>query len=144
MGDAEGRAGKVEADPVFRPAKRRKFYRKRDDEEDEPAEGSVVRQLETPRPDNELQDGRQGSRNDSEGSEQPVIEILRLRRLARARKGGIAFTEMTDSPRSGSGTPLEQPSDALVVQDETPEEIKAVTGRFAPQTGQVADVNKHM
>ena len=70
-----------------------------------------------------------------------VAEILRQRKAAVRRKGGIEFTS--------SHTPVStapQISDALVVkEDDIPAEIKSVIERFAPQTGQVSDVaDKHM
>lgn len=70
-----------------------------------------------------------------------VAEILRHRKAALRRKGGIEFT---NSLSSISTTP--QTSDALAVkEDDTLADIRSVIERFAPQTGQVSDVaDKHM
>ena len=130
---------------LFRPSKRRKFYRKRTDAEDEalptvssapPPESMTVDELIshhghlTDTPDQKI---------DEESSS--VAEILRNRKAALRRKGGIEFN---NSHTSTSATP--QTSDALEVkEDDTPADIKLVIDRFAPQTGQVSDVtDKHM
>lgn len=70
-----------------------------------------------------------------------IAEILRQRKAALRRKGGIEFT------KSHASTPTApQRSDALALkEDDTPADIKLVIERFAPQTGQVSDVaDKHI
>ncbi|KAI9823583.1 MAG: hypothetical protein M1832_002364 [Thelocarpon impressellum] len=117
-----------EAESPFRPSKRRKMYRRRggdDEDEDEKTEPTAAPE-------------------EAEGtpSASSVAEIRRLRKQqARPRRGvGIEFS--TASSRAG----LREPGPLVRREkDETaPEEIPAVAHRFAPQTGQVADVNKHM
>lgn len=80
---------------------------------------------------------------DQKTDEEPlsVAEILRQRKTALRRKGGIEFT---NSHTSAPSTP--QASDALILkEDDTPADIKLVIERFAPQTGQVSDLaDKHM
>ena len=80
---------------------------------------------------------------DQKMDEEPlsVAEILRQRKAALRRKGGIEFA---NNHASTSNTP--QAGDALVVkEDDTPADIKSVIERFAPQTGQITDVaDKHM
>ena len=137
-------AAAAEAEALFRPAKRRKFYRRRNDDEDSTEQDTVVRQLSQAPDTAELVGDLRSTDDGLEDNAQHIGEILRLRKLARARKGGIAFNESVDHLRSGSGTPIEETSAALVLKDEIPDEIKSVTGRFAPQTGQVVDVDKHM
>ena len=130
---------------LFRPSKRRKFYRKRSDAGDEgsptlssapPPESMTIDELISHHAHlTETQDHKIDEESLS------VTEILRQRKAALRRKGGIEFT---NSHTSTSNTP--QTSDALVVkEDSTPADIKAVIERFAPQTGQVSDVtDKHM
>jgi hypothetical protein len=144
MADAQTQANLAATEPLFRPSKRRKFYRRRNDEESPNHHGEIVEQLTQTEESGELGGHLPSTKDGVEGIEQPIGEILRLRKLGRARKGGIAFTEPIDHPRSTSGAPTEETSGALVIKDDTHDEITAVTGRFAPQTGQVVDVDKHM
>ena len=131
----------------FRPSKRRKFYRKRTDAEDEgppnvssapspPPESMTVEELI-------FHHGHLTGSQDEKTAEEPlsVADILRHRKAALRRKGGIEFTNSHTSMPTTSQT-----SDALVVkEDDTPADIKSVIQRFAPQTGQVSDVaDKHM
>ena len=130
---------------LFRPSKRRRFYRKRTDAEDEalptvssppPPESMTVDELIshhghlTDNPDQKIEE-----------ESASVAEILRLRKAALRRKGGIEFN---NSHTSTSATP--QSSGALEVKgDDTPADIKLVIDRFAPQTGQVSAItDKHM
>ena len=136
---------------LFRSSKRRKFYRKRTDAEDEdPSSVTPSASLPLPPPEPELmtidelisQNGQHASPSKQSDDETPlsVAEILRQRKVAQRRRGGIEFTN------SAISTPNTlQPGDALVEKDDTPPDIKAVIERFAPQTGQVSDVaDKHM
>ena len=70
-----------------------------------------------------------------------VAEILRQRKAALRRKGGIEF-----SNTSSYASTTAQTSDSLINnEDATPADIRSVIERFAPQTGQVSDVaDKHM
>lgn len=132
---------------LFRPSKRRKFYRKRTDGEDQaspalpfakppPPASMTVDELIT-------HHAHLTETQDHNTDEEPlsVAEILRQRKAALRRKGGIEFT---NSHASTSSIP--QTGDALIVkEDDTPADIKSVIERFAPQTGQVSDVaDKHM
>ena len=130
----------------FTPSsKRRKFYRKRTDAQydAEPALSSA------PSPQSMTLDQliqnhahpTQPHRQDADEEPSSVAEILRQRKAALRRKGGVEFTNNSTSTATAS-----KPSDALTVKgDETPADIKAVVERFAPQTGQVSDVaDKHM
>ena len=136
---------------LFRPSKRRKFYRKRTDAEDEgpPNVSSAPPPPPPPPPESMTVEelifhhGHFTESQDEKTAEEPlsVAEILRQRKAALRRKGGIEFT---NSHTSMPTTP--QTSNALVVkEDDTPADIKSVIQRFAPQTGQVSDVaDKHM
>ena len=129
----------------FRVTKRRKFYRKRTDREDE----SLPSPSSSPPPqpmtvDELISHHAQMTEIPDQGlNEDPlsVADILRQRKAALRRKGGIEFS---NAQSSTSTTP--QTNDALMVkEDDTPADIRAVIERFAPQTGQVSDVaDKHM
>lgn len=130
---------------LSRPSKRKKFYRKRTDAEDEglstvssgpPSESMTVDELISHQ--GHLTE-TQEQKTDEDLS--PVAEILRQRKPFSRRKGGIEFT---NSHTTTSTTP--QTGDALILkEDDTPADIKSVIERFAPQTGQVTDVaDKHM
>ena len=138
----------TEYSEIVRPIKRRKFYRKRLDIEDhedvtptyqEDAPSVTALTLDElvntkgniPKPDLLDQD-----------SSFSVTEILRRRKAAQRRRGGIEFTNTSTTMQSGSAIP--QRSKALVAKEDTAIELEAVVNRFAPQTGQVADVDKHM
>ncbi|CAD6568375.1 MAG: hypothetical protein ASARMPRED_001692 [Alectoria sarmentosa] len=142
MGPSPQTQGENSSD-LFRPSKRRKFYRKRTDAENEgspaissPPESMTVDELIS-------HEGRLTQPPDQKSDEEslPVAEILRQRKAALRRTGGIEFT---NSYASASNRP--QTNDALIVkEDDTPADIKSVIERFAPQTGQVSDVvDKHM
>lgn len=131
---------------LFRPSKRRKFYRKRTDGEDQ---ASPTLPSTTPPPVSMTVDelithhAHLTEAQDQNTDQEPlsVADILRQRKAALRRKGGIEFT---NKHTSTSSTP--QAGDALILkEDDTPADIKSVIERFAPQTGQVSDVaDKHM
>lgn len=130
-----------------RPAKRRKFYRKRF--EDEEPENSTIAASETPPsisltldelviargilPGTELQDDNSAS---------SIADIIRQRKAAQRKRAGIEFTNTTTAPKSSPATT--SLSKALIGKDEVAADLEMVVNRFAPQTGQVADVDKHM
>ena len=132
---------------LFRPAKRRKPYRKRTDLEEEgpePESHIPVPPLGPMTVDELI--ARNGhntppSEKAQEETALSIAEILRHRKATARRRGGIEFTNNNPS----DSTPP-QPSDALIErEDETPADIKSVIERFAPQTGQVTETtNKHM
>ena len=142
------------SDPAVRPAKRRKFYRQRDNSDSNLKINGITSlpiggiSAETPSTLEELvEQARNATEVLHENDDEPqlsVAEILRRRRAARNRRGGIEFSNV------GYGTkPISesaQPTDALALtdKDDTVADVKTVVNRFAPQTGQVADVDKHM
>ena len=137
--------GENNSSDLFRPSKRRKFYRKRTDLDDE---GSPI-PSSPPHPHSMTVDelishhAHLTDNHDLKADEEPlsVADILRQRKAALRRKGGIEFT---NSHTSTSNTP--QTNDALILkEDDTLADIRSVVERFAPQTGQVSDVaDKHM
>ncbi|KAI4166725.1 MAG: hypothetical protein LQ343_007814 [Gyalolechia ehrenbergii] len=133
-----------------RPFKRRKFYRKRVDHS--PANGagsaeapssSSVPHLDT------LDDPLTPSSSHSDGEAQmshdvslPVSEILRRRRAAQRRRAGIEFSNATSVPKGGAAET--RVGDEVLDNEDSFGKILTVVDRFAPQTGQVVDVDKHM
>lgn len=132
----------------FRPAKRRRFYRKRNDTNDDEASDAsalpavAVPELQTV---DELlsQNGQTAKPPTLSGEEDPlsVADLIRQRKAIQRRRGGIEFTNMNSrSPKSA----LPEASGTLVEKDDSAD-IKSVIGRFAPQTGQVSETtDKHM
>lgn len=135
----------------MRPFKRRKFYRKRGEAEDPTSENNI--RSDTNEESNKAKPltieelishhgyNQEGGEGKEDATRLPAAQILRQHKAAQRRRGGIEFTN-TNSTRITSAAP--ENSDALIEKDDTSEEIKTVVDRFAPQTGQVADVDKHM
>ena len=148
MMDGDTQNDRQDSADLFRPAKRRKAYRKRTDLEEEeapkpeshrsvpPPEPMTVDELIAQNGHNTLSQGKA-----EEEAALSIAEILRSRKATARRRGGIEFTNNNPSNSTTS-----QPSDALIErEDETPADIKSVIERFAPQTGQVTDTtDKHM
>ncbi len=141
----------ISSELSFRPTKRRKFYRKRADTNDDentfaPSPGENT----APPPElltvEELiaQNGHiptaeaHTEEEEEEETALSIAEILRQRKAAQRRKGGIDFST------TNTAAILPPPNDALIVKEDPIEQLTAVVDRFAPQTGQVADVDKHM
>ena len=139
----------ISSELSFRPTKRRKFYRKRTDT-DNNENTSTPPPCETTAPPPELltveeliaQDGHnptaEAHTEEEERTALSIAEILRQRKTAQRRKGGIDFST------TNTATALPPPSNALIIKEDPIEQLKTVVDRFAPQTGQVADVDKHM
>jgi hypothetical protein len=136
----------VASDICPRPSKRRKFYRKRG-EEDLP----IVE--DEPKPDADATDNlhaltldelisHEGSPHGPDAADQRLplsaAEII-SRRKAQRRRLGIEFNNLS----SGLTSSAPPESSAVVEHDDTPQ-MKTINDRFAPQRGQVADVDKHM
>ena len=143
--ESSPRAESENSADLFRPSKRRKFYRKRTDADDQaspPLSSTTTPPLAPMTVDEFISHHAHSTETPDQKTEHlSVAEILRQRKAALRRKGGIEFT---NSHASTSSTP--QTSDALIAkEDDTPADIKSVIERFAPQTGQVTDVaDKHM
>lgn len=131
--DAEQKVDTV----LFRPSKKRKTYRKRADEETE----DTISPIATPAP-STIDDliARSQDVPDIEATTVPVSEILRIRKLRKA-KGGVEFRVASTKKNESDELAVRAPS----AEEETPEDGAVRVGRrFAPQTGTVGDVNKHM
>lgn len=139
---------------LFRPSKKRKIYRQRANNEDaveatqSPAP-APVQENNTAQSLDELiasvsgaasmADSREMDSAEAEGVTVPMSEILRLRKKNK-RMGGVefkAFTRMRDNGGEEAG--------ALVrAEDGAGSTGPLVQRSFAPPTGAVGDVNKHM
>jgi hypothetical protein len=122
-----------------RPFKRRKFYRKRADDEYQVTPDRIP--SVTPVTSDDPHSPYAVGEHDGNDAHLSVAEILRRRKAAQRRRGGIEFTNSATSKSSPgvseSGREVTSRSDAVM-------EMEAAVNRFAPQTGQVADVNQHM
>ncbi|KAL8644120.1 MAG: hypothetical protein Q9210_007413 [Variospora velana] len=71
-----------------------------------------------------------------------IADILRQRKAAQRRKGGIEFTNSTTVGESS--VDKARHADPVLENEDSFGKILNVVDRFAPQTGQVADVDQHM
>ncbi|PYH90678.1 hypothetical protein BO71DRAFT_387179 [Aspergillus ellipticus CBS 707.79] len=126
-----------EIDPtaLFRPVKRRRFQRRRPEVDGE--EGS--------QPTTTGQAGHvSGSSTPSwqETSDTfPASDLLRSRRLHRARKGGIEFSATARPAASHGG---QAATSTMTMEDPDNERMRTMCDRFTAHTGQTVDVDKHM
>lgn len=135
-------------EPLIRPAKRRKFYRKHNAEDVDnsvatptSSEHSTALPLSATTDVNKRDSEAAGE--DEESHRLTMTEILRRRQAARNRRGGIEFTNSNTNTKN-EGTPPAEPATTTVEKGDPARELQTVVNRFAPQTGQVADVDKHM
>lgn len=136
---------------VFRPSKRRKFYRKRTETDDveEVTPFSPPAQSASPAsaPVVPMSDPENAAPSPVHFNDEPslsIAEILRQRKAAQRKRGGVEFTS---SAHSSSASPHLSNSIAIKgeTEDGTSADIKTVISRFAPQTGQVSgETDKHM
>lgn len=139
-------ADQITPDIYPRPSKRRKFYRKRGD--DEPRLSDDEAKVEEA-PDNldgltigELISNHESiHKSDAEQDQHLPLSAAELifRRKAQRRRLGIEFNNSI----SDRTNPAPTESNAVALQDDAPE-LKTLNDRFTAQTGQVADVDKHM
>lgn len=128
------------SDLYTRPSKRRKYYRKRGEEELPTVEDDTKMEAGALTIDELISfHGSLHSSHESQGQPLPLsaAEIISHRKVQR-RRLGIEFNT-SNTVR----TILAPESSSVTKKDDTPE-IKTLIDRFTPQTGQVADVDKHM
>ncbi|CAK48903.1 hypothetical protein AnigIFM59636_010573 [Aspergillus niger] len=126
-----------EIDPasLFRPGKRRKFQRRRPEDNDEESPSAtedvaLISESSTP-----------SSWQEPSPNSVPTADILRSRRLQRARKGGIEFSA-TSRPPAGKNS--QTAVSTVAEEDQENERLRAMCDRFTAHTGQTVDVDKHM
>ena len=143
---------------LFRPNKRRRYYRKRIDTGDDQVSDAAGASAPPPPPSTSViakpaapelqiidelisQDANAGNIEAPTDGEPPlsVGELIRQRKAIQRRKGGIEFTN--NNPSTAAKTEI-----ALKTEDDTtPADIKSVIERFAPQTGHISEsTDKHM
>ncbi len=136
-------------EPSFRAVKRRKVFRRRDEEADlDDARSSTKLQLESASQPVTILEPTKGQCAQPEDLPQQydegeplVADILRRRKTARARRGGIEFSKST---RAELGDNTGSWESQAVAQRE-PNALEIAGKRFAPQTGQVVDTHdEHM
>jgi hypothetical protein len=129
----------VDATPgnLFRPAKRRKFARRRQDDPEETPSATVESVAEGP---DKAHQATESKPSDDADDSTHATGVVRLRRPKTTRKGGIGFSATTRP--SGKG---ENRQTALITgEDQEKETIRAMGDRFQMYTGQAEDVDRHM
>ena len=122
----------------FRPAKRRKVFRQRpaaesDSEGETPAPISPTAAATTV---NSSESGSAESQNEGIS----LAEVLRKRKGAQRRKGGVEFSSSTPQPQAS----IAAPPAPIQATSEVLQPVSLIQARFAAPTGQAADVDKHM
>ncbi|KAI9893886.1 MAG: hypothetical protein M1814_005439 [Vezdaea aestivalis] len=138
MNDIESGGQRSPTEPVFRASKRRKVYRRREDEEvenDQISSPTLITNL----PEATNTEKKALFATVAEGG-QDKTNLVKIRRQARGRLGGIAFKSLQTpiEPESASHEVVKR------IGSDKEDGLEMMGGRFALQTGQVADVNKHM
>ena len=129
---------------IFRPSKKRKIYRQRNNTDEDDATSSPTITQEPQSIDELISSSANAAKKvDVEGTAISMAEILRLRNLKKKRVGGVEFRAI-ESVRDEDGT--------LAVHEnrEGGEDgvVDKVVRRFAPQTGiggtRGGEVDRHM
>lgn len=137
-------------DELSRPFKRRKFYRKRvntfsvdETGSTEDPTSSKVPQFYTSNdplyPPFTHLDREENTDGDSS---LPTSEIFRRRRAIQKRRAGIEFSNAASVPEGAADE--SRRGDEILDNEDSFGKILTVVDRFAPQTGQVVDVDKHI
>ncbi|OWP06985.1 hypothetical protein B2J93_7719 [Marssonina coronariae] len=127
---------------LFRPSKKRKIYRQRI-AQDEPDPSPTAPSISSPDAapaqslDELISTASASLPSRAEEVPVPMSEILRLRKKSKAR-GGVEFKA------SGQVARNEEAELVLKTDEEGLDTPAGVQRKFAPQTGTVGDVNKHM
>jgi hypothetical protein len=114
---------------LFRPAKRRKFIRRRPGDDSDTTTG-------------DKSDGRANAAQsvlDNENDTEEPTRVVRLRRLHTTRKGGIEFSATSRLGKDDSRQTALGP-----VSDPEKETVQDMSDRFTGNSGQTVDVDRHM
>ena len=134
------------------PFKKRKFYRKRPEYEDQALNDNADEESASSAPPTELltvdemiSQSRSDNSQTREELDTPlsVAELLRQRKVLQRRKGGIGFANSSDATDIRPTGP-QQTILGTGEEEKALSKFVTVVDRFAPQTGQVADVDQHM
>lgn len=115
--------------PLFRAPKRRKVFRARDtaDDDNESITPAAVSRDDEP-------DQQHDQEHPKEDVDNAVQELLRQRRLGKARPRGIGFAQEQSSRRTRT---TENEDNVLeIATTETPSALASAATRFAAETGQ--------
>lgn len=128
--------GGPSTEALFRPVKRRKFLRRREFEPEDSQEAQANA--------NSIHDNHSSASHPPSQSNDTVLstDLARLRRLQRARKGGIEFSNI--SRQSTDKTGNKAAVTTVTAEDLENEKIRAMCDRFTAHTGQTVDVDKHI
>ena len=134
------------------PFKKRKFYRRRTGHDDEVPVETVNSNSAASAPLTEpmsldqmiVAESRSSIPQKQDDIDAPlsVAELLRQRKALQRRKGGIGFANTDDIRNTETADP--QKNSTGTDQGKVLSKLVTVIDRFAPQTGQVADVDQHM
>ncbi|KAL9596259.1 MAG: hypothetical protein Q9219_005920 [cf. Caloplaca sp. 3 TL-2023] len=142
---------KFPSDEASQPSKRRRFYRKRVDSSPNHEAGPVEAPSSSSKPQLPTTKNYRSPLSSSSDEEEddvfqdaqiPITEMLRRRRAAQKRRTGIEFSNA--APAVNGGADGSRPDDEILDNEDSFNKILTVVDRFAPQTGQVADVDKHI
>ena len=124
---------------LFRPVKRRRFLRRR--VENEP-EDNLEDDIQTTEQENDSNQPSHPPRpsQDADATAASAASIARVRRPLRSRKVGVEFS---NSPRPGAGQ-AQPAAEVATTEDGEDLKIQAKCDRFTAHTGQKVDVDKHM
>lgn len=123
-------------EPIFRPVKRRKFVRRRPDDNSEAAGTTDDFANESIEQDRAAPPSRSLHEDDQDAG---TTSVVRLRRAHPARKGGIGFSATSRLGKDGS-----RQTGLVPAEDQEKERVRAMGERFTGHTGQTVDVDKHM
>jgi len=130
-------------EPIFRANKRKRFYRRR---EEEAEEDRVSRGDEDASVDHEAPHATSKMPGSLDLESQiAVAEIVRRRRVALSRRGGIEFTNSQSVKRPNRAHNQSADDGVVSTITERPNILEVAAKRFAPQTGQVTESSdQHM
>ncbi|EFW22088.1 hypothetical protein D8B26_002176 [Coccidioides posadasii str. Silveira] len=125
--------------PIFNPAKRRKFIRRR--ATTPPAEHQSDFQDQVPElATNDVTQSATPTLED-DGAAVPIAEIIRARKGLKSRRAGIEFST---GPRWGSEKTPRPSSEGTVASEAGDGGLGGISDRFVGLTGQKVDVDRHM
>lgn len=127
----------VTPENLFRPAKRRKFARRRQGDPEETTSAAVESVAEST--DKAFQ-ATESKPSDDDDDSTHATGVVRLRRPKTTRKGGIGFSATTRP----SGKDDNRQTALITEEDLEKETIRAMGDRFQMYTGQAEDVDRHM
>ena len=125
-------------EPLFRISKRRKVFRRRRSSSGESIDQHQPLEPEIKPDDSSHQTAFSVSslvESESPGEQSTGVneDILRRRRLARTRRGGVGFSADSNITKSGANE-----ESALAVREEPPSALAEAAKKFAAATGQVS------